>query len=168
MIYATLDNNNICIGVCQLSGEVKAAELIQIAEYDLLLIGQFWNGSEFTPLINPEPSPEALVLFPIVIENVTGDEVGFDNGPNEYTCLLGATVTFTGPLAIPDRKFRVPCAMTDTGRTIFGVADVVAGVMTITVTFPELGKWQLTESMVNEGLPQPAFSLSNPITCVVI
>ena len=130
-----------------------------------VVAGASYDGKTF---VNPKSSPAAPKLFPIVIENVTGDEVGFDNGPNEFTCLLGATVTFTGPLAIPDRKFRVPCAMTDTGRTIFGVADVAAGVMTITVTFPELGKWQLTEAMVNDGLPQPLFALSDPITCVVI
>ena len=47
MIYATLNNNDICIGVCMLSGDVNSAQLIPIAEYDPSLIGLFWNGSAF-------------------------------------------------------------------------------------------------------------------------
>ena len=84
------------------------------------------------------------------------------------TVKLGRELVITGPLPVPDQKFRVPCTMRDTGRTIAAVADVVGGQMTITVTLPELGYWETTEAMLNDGLPQPVFSLANAIHFVVI
>lgn len=56
MIYATVDDNGICIGVCRLGAEVDSERLIQIAEYDPSLIGRLWNGSAFisvTPTAEP-------------------------------------------------------------------------------------------------------------------
>ena len=58
--------------------------------------------------------------------------------------------------------------MRDTGRTIAAVADVVGGQMTITVTLPELGYWEATADMLNASLPEPAFSLADPLRFVVI
>ncbi|HHQ4740062.1 TPA: hypothetical protein ACSP22_004361 [Aeromonas veronii] len=117
----------------------------------------------------PEAStPTYSGLIPIVIDGVSGDEVGFDNAHNEYTVKLGRELVITGPLPVPDQKFRVPCSMRDTGRTIAAVADVVGGQMTITVTLPELGYWETTAEMLNAGLPQPTFSLTEPIRFVVI
>ena len=130
-----------------------------------IVVGAAYDDITFA---NPEPAPNAPMLLPIIIESVTGDEEGFDNGPNEYTCRVSTAITITGPLAVPDQKFRVPCAMVDTGRTIVGVADVVSGVMTLTVTFPELGYWQTTQGMLNKGLPAPVFALPDPIKFVVI
>ena len=97
-----------------------------------------------------------------------GDEEGFDNSHNEYTVKLGRELVITGPLPVPDQKFRVPCTMRDTGRTISAVADVVGGQMTITVTLPELGYWETTAEMLNASLPEPAFSLADPLRFVVI
>ena len=84
------------------------------------------------------------------------------------TVKLGRELVISGPLPVPDQKFRVPCSMRDTGRTIAAVADVVGGQMTITVTLPELGYWETTAEMLNAGLPQPTFSLADPIRFVVI
>ena len=107
-------------------------------------------------------------MIPVIIDSVRGDEEGFDNSHNEYTVKLGRELVITGPLPVPDQKFRVPCSMRDTVRTIAAVADVVGGKMTITVTLPELGYWETTAEMLNAGLPQPAFSLADPIRFVVI
>lgn len=107
-------------------------------------------------------------LTPIFIENVEGAEVGFDNAHNEYTVKLGRELVISGPLPVPDQKFLVPCTMRDTGRTIAAVADVVGGQMTITVTLPELGYWETAAEMLNAGLPQPTFSLADPLRFVVI
>lgn len=113
-------------------------------------------------------TPTYSGLIPIVIDGVSGDEVGFDNAHNEYTVKQGRELVITGPLPVPDQKFRMPCSMRDTGRTIAAVADVVGGQMTITVTLPELGYWETTAEMLNASLPEPAFSLADPLRFVVI
>lgn len=45
--YAQLNDDNICIGVCQLSGEVNASNLISIQEYDEGLVGKKYTEGEF-------------------------------------------------------------------------------------------------------------------------
>lgn len=130
------------------------------------LPGATYDGLNWTPPDDPTPLPPQLI--PVVITDVQGDEDGFDNSPNEYTVKLGRELVITGPLPVPDQKFRVPCSMRDTVRTIAAVADVVGGQMTITVTLPELGYWETTAEMLNAGLPQPTFSLADPIRFVVI
>lgn len=107
-------------------------------------------------------------LTPIVITDVQGDEGDFDNSYGEYTVKLGRELVISGTLDVPDQKFRVPCTMHDTGRTVAAVADVVGGQMTVTVTLPELGYWETTAEMLNASLPEPAFSLANPLRFVVI
>ncbi|MFM5236499.1 hypothetical protein ACEUAP_03665 [Aeromonas veronii] len=114
------------------------------------------------------PIPDYSGLHPILIESVEGAEGGFDNYHNEYTVKLGQELVITGPLPVPDKKFRVPCTMRDTGRTIAAVADVVGGQMTITVTLPDLGYWETTAEMLNASLPEPAFFLADPLRFVVI
>lgn len=109
-----------------------------------------------------------IELTPIVITDVQGDEGDFDNSYGEYTVKLGRELVISGTLDVPDQKFRVPCTMHDTGRTVAAVADVVGGQMTVTVTLPELGYWETTAEMLNASLPEPAFSLANPLRFVVI
>ena len=128
--------------------------------------GTAYDGSTWTPPDDPPHMPPQLI--PVVITDVQGDEDGFDNSQNEFTVKLGRELVITGPLPVPDQKFRVPCTMRDTGRTIAAVADVVGGQMTITVTLPDLGYWETTEAMLNAGLPQPVFSLAHAIHFVVI
>lgn len=128
--------------------------------------GTAYDGSTWTPPDDPVPIPPQLI--PVIITDVQGDEDGFGNSQNEFTVKLGSELVITGPLPVPDQKFRVPCTMRDTGRTIAAVADVAGGQMTITVTLPELGYWETTEAMLNDGLPQPVFSLANAIHFVVI
>ncbi|WP_279475224.1 hypothetical protein [Aeromonas veronii] len=130
------------------------------------LPGAIYDGTTWTnPEIDIPPVPQ---LIPVVITDVQGDEDGFDNTHNEYTVKLGREMIITGPLPVPDQKFRVPCTMRDTGRTIAAVADVVGGQMTITVTLPELGCWETTAEMLNAAMAQPTFSLNEPIRFVVI
>ena len=130
------------------------------------LPGASYDGTTWTnPEIDIAPVPQ---LIPIVITDVQGDEDGFDNSHNEYTVKLGHELVISGTLDVPDQKFRVPCTMHDTGRTVAAVADVVGGQMTITATLPELGYWETTAEMLNASLPEPAFSLANPLRFVVI
>ena len=125
-------------------------------------------GRQWRYIADSEPEAPSQTLTPIVIESVTGNESGFDNAQHEYTARLGSTLTLTGPLAVADKKMMVPCKMRDTGRTIVAVADVVDEQMTMTLTLPELGYWEITEAMLNEGLPEPHFALSPPLRFVVI
>ncbi|WP_265432808.1 hypothetical protein [Aeromonas salmonicida] len=130
------------------------------------LPGAYYDGSSWN---NPDvPEPSTPLLIPVIISEVNGDEKGFDNAVNEYTVRLGSQLVISGPLPVPDQRFRVPCRLRDTGRTVAAVADVVAGQVTISVTLPELGYWETTEAMINDGLPQQTFSLPNPIVFVVI
>lgn len=130
------------------------------------LPGASFDGKTWTnPEIDIAPKPQ---LIPVVITDVQGDEEGFDNSHHEFTVKQDCELVITGPLPVPDQKFRVPCSMRDTGRTIAAVADVAGGQMTITVTLPELGYWETTAEMLNAGLPQQLFSLADPIRFVVI
>ena len=78
-------------------------------------------------------------------------------------CIVGAGRSLT--------TFKVGSGVTTAaflGTSGAAVADVVGGQMTITVTLPELGYWETTAEMLNAGLPQPTFSLADPIRFVVI
>lgn len=56
--YATINNDNICDGISQLSGEVIADNLIEIDSYDTTLFGKVWTGSEWIENPNPPDPPE--------------------------------------------------------------------------------------------------------------
>jgi hypothetical protein len=43
MIYAQLDQNDICVGISDLSGVVEADNMILLDNYDLNLLGKKYN-----------------------------------------------------------------------------------------------------------------------------
>lgn len=45
--YAQLDNDNVVVGVSQLSGVVEEPHMIELDEYDISLIGKTWTGEGF-------------------------------------------------------------------------------------------------------------------------
>ncbi|WIF95111.1 hypothetical protein [Caminicella sporogenes] len=45
--YAQLDENNICIGVSELSGEVDAPNMIKIESFDTSLLGKKYEDRKF-------------------------------------------------------------------------------------------------------------------------
>lgn len=60
MIYAQLDNNNVCIGISQLSGEIQAENMLQIESYDVTLLGKKYENGKWIELPKPpaEPTPK--------------------------------------------------------------------------------------------------------------
>lgn len=72
MYYAQLDENNICIGVSQLSGEVKSDNLIQIASYDTSILGKKyvdgkWEEVPEEPIQAPEPTEQELLQAELLL-----------------------------------------------------------------------------------------------------
>ncbi len=55
--YAQLNENNICIGVSQLSGEVNAPNMILLENQDALLLGKKYNKGAWEENPMPEPVP---------------------------------------------------------------------------------------------------------------
>ena len=58
MFYAQLNEENICVGISQLPGEVIADDMIQIDSYDTSLLRKIWQNGEWIENPNPEPEPE--------------------------------------------------------------------------------------------------------------
>ena len=54
--YAQIDDDGICCGVSQLSGEVEYDNMIQLESYDMSLMGKLWTGTEWIENPNP-PEP---------------------------------------------------------------------------------------------------------------
>ena len=54
--YAQIDDDGICCGVSQLSGEVDYDNMIQLESYDMSLMGKLWTGTEWVENPNP-PEP---------------------------------------------------------------------------------------------------------------
>lgn len=55
--YAQLDENSICIGVSQLSGEVSETNMILLDRYDASLMGKKYNNGTWEDVPQPEPTP---------------------------------------------------------------------------------------------------------------
>lgn len=62
MIYAQLNEENICVGVSQLSREVDSPLLIPIAEFDSSVIGKKYNNGAWEEVEQPEITPEPTQL----------------------------------------------------------------------------------------------------------
>lgn len=58
MFYAQINEENICVGISQLSGEVIADDMIQIDSYDTSLLRKIWQNGEWIENPNPSPEPE--------------------------------------------------------------------------------------------------------------
>ena len=54
--YAQIDENNICIGVSQLSGEVSLPSMILLDVQDVSLLGKRYNNVAWEEVAQPEPS----------------------------------------------------------------------------------------------------------------
>lgn len=57
--YAQIDENNICIGVSQLSGEINAPNMILLESYDASLLGKKYNNRAWEDVPQPDPTPTA-------------------------------------------------------------------------------------------------------------
>lgn len=54
--YAQIDENNICIGVSQLSGEVNLPSMILLDIQDASLLGRRYNNGAWEEAAQPEPT----------------------------------------------------------------------------------------------------------------
>lgn len=54
MIYAQLNDSDICYAVTEVANELKGDKLVPVASYDLELLGMRWNGKSW------EKSPAAV------------------------------------------------------------------------------------------------------------
>lgn len=70
MVYAQLNEENICVGVSQLSGKVNKSSLILLPEFDITIIGKMyidggWKEVEQTNEI--EPTEDELIQAEILL-----------------------------------------------------------------------------------------------------
>ena len=79
MIYAQLDDNNVCVGISQLSGEIQVENMLQIEHYDTTLLGKkYENGKwvEVPPETMPiqEPTEEEIVQAELLLNQLLMQE----------------------------------------------------------------------------------------------
>lgn len=60
--YAQLNEENICVGVSQLSGKVNKSSLILLSEFDTSLMGKKYNNGAWEEVEQPEVTPEPTQL----------------------------------------------------------------------------------------------------------
>lgn len=58
--YAQLNEENICIGISQLSGEVHSPRMILLENQEVSLLGKKYNKGVWDEVEQPEPKPETL------------------------------------------------------------------------------------------------------------
>lgn len=75
-VYAQIDDRGICIGICQLSGEVDNSFLIPIPEYSNdYLWRKYENGKwseEKYELVEPEPGTDKITELQLAIAELAG------------------------------------------------------------------------------------------------
>ncbi|MBY7667270.1 hypothetical protein [Vibrio anguillarum] len=100
-------------------------------------------------------------LIPIVITNVQGAST-VSSDFTKITATEGSTISVNGTLAIPDKKFITPIEKENisTGEvsTLYKEIAVIDGAFSVELTLP-VGKYRITQELMNAELPQPAFSL---------
>jgi hypothetical protein len=153
MRAAVLDEN-IITNIVMVSSVSDSADIKWLSDLSPLRIGDEYS-QELAEMGQTPPQQ----LVPIVIESVTGDLDGFDDGHNEYTCRQNEQLILVGPLAVPDQFFRIPLVRTDTGREVPVVAEVKSQVMTITAVFPTAGYWECNSELINRAFEHPLFSM---------
>ena len=88
--YAQITDGGICCGVSQLSGIVNADNMIELASYDLSVMGMKWTGSEWVETPNPpepvepvEPEPSNADIM-AKLNDMTADQVSVATLDNAY------------------------------------------------------------------------------------
>ena len=55
MVYAQINDENICIAVSNLSGEVSADNLIPLEVFDASILSKKWTGDGWEDVPQPQP-----------------------------------------------------------------------------------------------------------------
>lgn len=66
--YAQLDENNICIGVSQLSGGVNLSSMILLEIHDASLLGKRYNNGAWEEVAQPEPATQEPTSMEILMQ----------------------------------------------------------------------------------------------------
>ena len=90
--YAQIDDDGICCGVSQLSGEVDYDNMIQLESYDMSLMGKLWTGTEWIENPNPPEPPEP-------VEEVTNEDLQ----ALELASMQGQADQYTTTLAMQEQ-----------------------------------------------------------------
>lgn len=75
MIYAQLNEENVCVGISDLSGEVQDPHLIPLKEFDLSIMGKRYENSmwkEVEKENEPTPPPSDMELL---MQAITDSEI---------------------------------------------------------------------------------------------
>ncbi len=59
-VYAQIDENNICVGISELSGKIIEKSMIPLDKFDVSIIGKKYNNGEWEEVPQPEPEPSQL------------------------------------------------------------------------------------------------------------
>ena len=78
-IYAQLNQDNICVGLSQLSGEVKADNMVLLEDYDISIAGkkyedEIWVEVPPEPMPIPEPTEEEIVQAELLLNQLLMQE----------------------------------------------------------------------------------------------
>lgn len=102
-------------------------------------------------------------LVPILITDVQGAST-VSSDFTKITGTEGSTLTIQGTLAIPDRAFITPIEKeniaTSEITTLYVETRVVDGRFSVELTLP-VGKYRITQTLMNAELHAPAFSMSD-------
>ena len=62
--YAQINDDNVVIAISQLREEINQPNLISIVDYNELLLGKIWNGSDFdnAPIVESNIDPYANIV----------------------------------------------------------------------------------------------------------
>ena len=73
-IYAQLNQDNICVGLSQLSGEVKADNMVLLEDYDISIAGkkyedEIWVEIPVEPVI-AEPTEQEIIQAELLLNQM--------------------------------------------------------------------------------------------------
>jgi hypothetical protein len=156
--YAILNiDDSVVVGVSQLSQAVDLDQYIEIAEYDLDLLGSY-----FDPISKAFIYKENIVNSPINIEVLSVESALIVNSSMTHiTCNELTDIVITGAVDVPDRMFALPVKRSDEKLTLFAV-NVIDGQFSAVLNFPTSGQYRYTNEECNIDLPPNTFSV-NPI-----
>lgn len=101
-------------------------------------------------------------LIPILLTDVEGAST-VSSDLAKVTAKEGSTLIVSGTLAIQDKTFITPIQKENisTGEvsTLYKEIAVIDGAFSVDLTLP-VGKYRITQELMNAELPQPVFSLA--------
>lgn len=168
--YAQIDETGRCGAILESPTVIDAPHMIPRESVDVSLLGQIYDAGTDTFAPPAAPVRPAIVITSI---EATPSEGLLVVGA-EVTCAMDTVLTVHAELRAPGGavlpltdRFRMPLRSRD-GREKVVLAEMTAGIITITVPLRESGRWAVTEAMINEALPPAAQMDFGGITIYVV